>query len=55
MNSKEKYVGFKRNIKKQGFLFYYNTWKDTMMGIDYVDVRHIPCRCFVCLRKMDYP
>ena len=54
MNLK-KVVGFKNTIKKHDFLFYYNIRSDPLLNIGYVDVRRIPCSCYVCLIKLDSP
>ena len=51
----QKYVGFKDNIKHYDLLFNYNNKADNMLCIVYVFVRHIPCSCYTCLRKLYSP
>ena len=55
MNIKEKAVGFKKNMKKHGLLFHCNIRAYTLLGIHYVSVIRIPCRCSACLRKLISP
>ena len=38
-----KYVGFRKNMKRCGLIFYYNIITDPLFGIGYVTVRIIPC------------
>ena len=45
MNTNKKAVGFNKNIKKHGFIFYYNLRADPLLIIGYADFRQIPCRC----------
>ena len=51
----EKYVGFKKNIKKHGLIFCYNIRADNLLGIGYVYVRLIHFSCYACLSKMYSP
>ena len=36
-------------------IFQYNIREEDMLGIGYVNVRWIPCRCYSCLRKLASP
>ena len=53
MNNKENAVGFKKSIKKHGFIFHCNTRTDHFVGVGYVAIGRIPCSCYACLKKLD--
>ena len=45
VNNKKKAVGFKKNVMNHDLIFHYNIRVDHLLGIGYVAVRLIPCRC----------
>ena len=51
MNIKKKNVGFRKIIKRHGFLFHCDIWEYTLLGITYVAVIWIFCGCYACLIK----
>ena len=51
----EKYVGFKKNIKKHSFLFHYNISTCPLLVIGYVAVIKIPYGCYASLRGIASP
>ena len=40
--------GFKKNTNNHGLLLRYNIRTDTIFGLGYVSVRHVPCSCSAC-------
>ena len=55
MNINKKAVGFEKNIKNHGLLFHYNIAADNMLGVFYVAVIRISCRCSTCVSKLYSP
>ena len=44
-----------RILRSMVFIFHYNIRADPMLGIGYVSIRQIQCRCYAYLRKMSSP